>query len=195
MALNRIWSARPLLQTTCKTTHRIGTRTIQQATPPSATAPTEGPASILSKPSWSVRSLLPENTSLPQSRIVSSKQLHHLLRLSALPPPSSAEEEEEMLKTLESQIHFVREVQRIDTTGVTPLRSIRDETEEAQEENKISMKTLEASLKQERYVGRSRRIQRTRPEKPAHPDGEVWDGDALKPASKTMGRYFVVQSS
>lgn len=100
-----------------------------------------------------------------------------------------------MLKTLESQIHFVKKVQGIDTTGVTPLRSISDESEEAQEENKISLKTLEASLKQERYIGRSRRIQRTRSERSTNPDDEVWDGDALKPASKTMGRYFVVQSS
>ncbi|OAX84207.1 hypothetical protein ACJ72_01417 [Emergomyces africanus] len=193
MALNRVWSARPLLQSIRKNTCLSSIRTIRQATSSSSTTPPEDPASILSKPSWSVKSLLPENTSLPQSRTVSSKQLHHLLRLSALPPPSSAEEEEEMLKTLESQIHFVKEVQSVETTGVTPLRSIRDETEVAHEENTISLKTLEESLKQERYVGRSRRIQRTRSEKLEHPDGEVWDNDALKPASKTMGRYFVIK--
>ncbi|OJD17910.1 hypothetical protein AJ78_02015 [Emergomyces pasteurianus Ep9510] len=194
MALSRVWSARPLLQTIYENTCPIGIRTIRQVAP-SSTTPAEESSSILSKPSWSVKSLLPENTSLPHSRTICSKQLHHLLRLSALPPPSSAEEEEEMLKTLESQIHFVKEVQSIETTGVTPLRSIRDETELAQEENKISIKTLESSLKQERYVGRSRRIQRTRPEKLEPPDGDVWDGDALKPASKTVGGYFVVQSS
>ncbi|OJD24326.1 hypothetical protein ACJ73_04313 [Blastomyces percursus] len=194
MALNRIWSARPLLRTIHRTTQCVGARSIQQ-NPPSATGSTEDPASILSKPSWSVKSLLPQRTSFPQTRTISSKQLHNLLRLSALPPPSSAEEEAEMLKILESQIHFVKEVQSIDTTGVTPLRSIRDETEEAQEENRINLKTLDASLKQERYVGRSRRIHRTRPKRLNNPDGEVWDGDPLKPASKTMGRYFVVQSS
>ncbi|EDN07247.1 conserved hypothetical protein [Histoplasma mississippiense (nom. inval.)] len=189
MALYRAWSTRPLLQTIRRTTHHIGARSIRP-TPPPATAQTDDPASILSEPSWSVKSLLPENTSSPQSRTISSKQLHHLLRLSALPPPSSAEEEVEMLKTLESQIHFVKKVQGIDTTGVTPLRSISDESAEAQEENKISLKTLEASLKQERYIGRSRRIQRTRSERPTNPDDEVWDGDALKPASKTMGRGY-----
>ncbi|EEH11518.1 DUF726 domain-containing protein [Histoplasma capsulatum G186AR] len=189
MALCRAWSTRPLLPTIRRTTHHIGARSIRP-TPPPATAQTDDPASILSKPSWSVKSLLPENTSSPKSRTISSKQLHHLLRLSALPPPSSAEEEEEMLKTLESQIHFVKKVQGIDTTGVTPLRSISDESEEAQEENKISLKTLEASLKQERYIGRSRRIQRTRSERSTNPDDEVWDGDALKPASKTMGRGY-----
>ena len=99
-----------------------------------------------------------------------------------------------MLLTLESQIHFVKEVQRVNTLGVIPLRSIRDETKEAQKENTIQVRDLEACLEQEHYVGRSRRIQRTKTKRPHPPDGEIWDGDALKSASKRMGRYFVVQS-
>jgi hypothetical protein len=99
-----------------------------------------------------------------------------------------------MLLTLESQIHFVKEIQRINTMGVIPLRSIRDETKEAQKENTIQVRDLEASLEQEHYVGRSRRIQRTKAKRAHRPDGEIWDGDALKSASKSMGRYFVVQS-
>src|SRR6266516_5495727 len=64
---------------------------------------------LLSKPSWSVRSLLPDSqtTSSPE---VTPKQLHHLLRLSALPQPSSSEEETKMLQTLSSQLHFVMEI-------------------------------------------------------------------------------------
>src|ERR1700753_1108709 len=83
---------------------------------------------LLSKPTWSVSSLLPpkgQSTDLPE---VSSKQLHHLLRLSALPPPKNKEEEARMLQILASQLHFVKEIQKVDTTGVEPLRSLRDET-------------------------------------------------------------------
>ncbi|EEH35187.1 transmembrane and coiled-coil domain containing protein [Paracoccidioides lutzii Pb01] len=191
MAPYCIRSLRPVLQGIGNNTCQRGSRRTRRSSS-SAVVPIEDPAFIPSKPSWSVKSLLPQNTPLPQSGTVSLKQLHHLLKLSALPPPSSVEEEEEMLKTLESQIHFVREVQRIDTSGITPLRTIRDETVEAQEENTIGIKDLEESLKQEQYVGWSRRIQRTKAEKQTHPDGEVWDGDALKPASKAIGRYFVL---
>ncbi|KAK2806595.1 hypothetical protein FQN51_006561 [Onygenales sp. PD_10] len=189
MAYYRVWSSRPSLRSLYSATKQAALRSTRHLSSGS------DPASLLSKPSWSAKSLLPETANLAQSPTVLSKQLHHLLRLSALPPPSSAAEEEEMLKTLESQIHFVKEVQSIDTTNVSPLRSIRDETEEAQMENTIHRKDLEAALEQERYVGRAKRIQRTKAEKPAHPDGEAWDGDALKLASKTMGRFFVVQSS
>ncbi|KGM91655.1 uncharacterized protein PADG_12225 [Paracoccidioides brasiliensis Pb18] len=194
MAPYSIRSLRPFQRGIVNITYQRSSRRTRPPSP-SAAVPIVRSTFILSKPSWSVKSLLPQNTPLPQSSTVSSKQLHHLLKLSALPPPSSVEEEEEMLKTLESQIHFVREVQRIDTSGITPLRSIRDETVEAQKENTIGKKDLEESLKQEQYVGWSRRIQRTKAEKLTHPDGEVWDGDALKPASKVIGRYFVVQSS
>ena len=160
----------------------------------SAVPPTSDVAAILSQPSWSVKSLLPGHTDRMQTPTVTPKQLRHLLQLSALPQPSGQAEEDDMLQTLESQIHFVKEIQSVKTAGVIPLRSIRDETNEAQKENTIQVRDLETSLEQERYVGRSRRIKRTKAKRLHHPDGEIWDWDALKSASKTMGRYFVVQS-
>lgn len=99
-----------------------------------------------------------------------------------------------MLSTLDSQIHFVRDVQSVDTTGVAPLRSIRDETEEGFKESTITTHDLQETLGREFYVGRQRKIQRAKVERISQPDGDTWDGDALKYATKTMGKYYVVQS-
>ncbi|KMP05352.1 hypothetical protein CIHG_10299 [Coccidioides immitis H538.4] len=153
-------------------------------------------STVLSTPTWSIKSLLRDLTDIPDTP-VSRTQLHHLLRLSALPPPSSPSEEASMLKTLSCQIHFVKQVQQIDTTGVTPLRSIRDETDEAHKENTINIERLRDSLEREEFVGRNRRIRRRRPDKMEHPDEGSWEEkDALlKSASKMMGKFFVVQSS
>lgn len=152
-------------------------------------------ASCLSDPSWSVKSLVPDPTKEPKTATVTPKQLRHLLRLSALPQPSNQAEEEEMLKTLESQIHFVNEVQSIDTSNVNPLRSICDESAEAQEENTIHLSDLKETLAKERTVGRNRRIEPTTSEQSHTPDEGIWDGNALGSASRTMGKYFVVKSS
>lgn len=100
-----------------------------------------------------------------------------------------------MLKTLKSQIHFVREIQRVDTTNVTALRSIRDESDEAVKESTIGVDQLRDVLAKERVVGRSRRIQRVQAEKNTKADSEEWDGNALVSASRTIGKYFVVQTS
>lgn len=94
---------------------------------------------IFGTPTWSVRrSLLPSSLSPSPSaspdnkeeptQTITSKTLHHLLRLSALPPPANAAEEASMLATLGTQLHFVRDIQSVDTTGVEPLSAIRDET-------------------------------------------------------------------
>lgn len=152
--------------------------------------------SLLSKPSWSVRSLLPDAAAeKASSPSVTPQQLHHLLRLSALPQPTSAAEEQSMLKTLEAQIHFVKEIQRVDATGVTPLQSIRDESSHAVEENTIGLEQLKEALSRERVHGRRHRIQRMPAEKNEHPDGNAWDGKALGYASKTKGPFFVVETT
>ncbi|KAJ5541024.1 hypothetical protein N7494_006100 [Penicillium frequentans] len=150
--------------------------------------------SILARPSWSVRSLLPNESSDPSTPSITPKQLHHLLRLSALPQPASAAEEQSMLRTLESQIHFVKEMQCVDTTGVEPLRSIRDETAAATQETAIGLDQLRDALAKEEVSGRRRRIQRIQGERESRPDGSTWDGDALGYASKTKGKYFVVET-
>lgn len=151
--------------------------------------------SLLSKPSWSVRSLRPDSaTEASSSPSVTPKQLHHLLRLSALAQPTSAAEEQSMLKTLEAQIHFVKEIQRVDAAGVTPLQSIRDESSHAVEEDTIGLEQLKDALSRERVHGRRHRIHRMPAEKNEHPDGNTWDGKALEHASKTKGPFFVVET-
>ncbi|KAH7040745.1 uncharacterized protein B0I36DRAFT_14869 [Microdochium trichocladiopsis] len=149
---------------------------------------------ILSKPTWSVRSLLPppSDSSHPlHDGEISSKTLHHLLRLSALPPPASPAEEEDMLKTLSSQLHFVRAIQQVDTTGVEPLRSIRDETVEGLKQQTIGLQELKEALSNEDIVGHGRRPRRKRAPT-VEPGVEDWNVQAN--ASETVGPYFVVRS-
>ena len=172
---------------------------------------------LLSKPTWSVQSLLPDSSAKSQLPTVTPKQLHHLLRLSALPQPRDKKEEDDMLQTLESQIHFVKEIQRVDTTGVTPLRSIRDETEIGKRQYTVDLKDLESTLGREQRVGMMQKIHRKKADEWEYPDGrevregkqgkaspgdpeygalagDNWEGNALQAASKTQGDYFVVQS-
>ncbi|KAL2882473.1 hypothetical protein SGCOL_002213 [Colletotrichum sp. CLE4] len=155
-------------------------------------------SSVLSKPTWSVASLLPpyskgaaaeESTREPISRA----KLHHLLRLSALPLPESEAEETAMLRTLHSQLHFVRDVQSVDTTGVEPLRSIRDETTEGVAEATIGLQELQNALGKEIRFGHKKRPKRLRGEKFDNKGIEDWN--PLETASRTAGKYFVVQSS
>ncbi|TKA64989.1 hypothetical protein B0A49_10353 [Cryomyces minteri] len=148
---------------------------------------------LLSKPSWSVQSLLPSFDQDADRPTISSKQLHHLLRLSALPPPSSPEEEAKMLKTVGSQLHFVEEIQKIDTAGVEPLRSLRDETPEAQKEAEIGLAELKDALAQEEGLGKHHRKIRRKTTPPVDAkDAEGWD--VLGSTQKKVGRYFVVES-
>ncbi|RAL17783.1 DUF726 domain protein [Aspergillus homomorphus CBS 101889] len=114
---------------------------------------------VLAKPTWSVRSLLPDEAAKPPTPSVTPEQLRHLLRLSALPQPANEEEERKMLDMLESQIHFVKEIQRVDASDVEPLQSIRDETPEAVKENTIGLEQLREALSKERVVGRNKKIQ------------------------------------
>ncbi|KAJ1338011.1 glutamyl-tRNA(Gln) amidotransferase subunit F [Microdochium nivale] len=177
----------------------------------SSSAPSQEGAditAILSKPSWSVRSLLPPSSSASsltsastpsptasltrhEGSIVTSKTLRHLLRLSALPPPSSPEAEVDLLNTLSSQLHFVRAIQQVDTEGIEPLRSIRDETLEGLKEQTIGLHELKEALANEDIVGHARRPRRKRV--PAMKPG-IEDWDVLANASETVGPYFVVRS-
>lgn len=98
-----------------------------------------------------------------------------------------------MIKTLESQLHFVRAIQSVDTTGVRPLQSIRDETAEAEKENEITVESLkDAFAKEEIVPGKTRRIRR-RTDVQIDTKG-VEDWDALAQAPKKIGRYFVVDT-
>lgn len=146
---------------------------------------------ILLEPTWSVESLLPTKTHASDVPKISSQQLHHLLRLSALPPPESPEQEQKMLETLAAQLHFVGKIQKVDTTGLTPLRALRDETKQAEKEQTISMDTLKEALSKEKVIGlHHKRIQRdTTPTHARHV--EAWD--VLGSAERKSGKYFVVE--
>jgi hypothetical protein len=152
-------------------------------------------AAILSKPTWSVRSLLPDPSN-PPSEEITPKQLHHLLRLSALPQPKSPEEEAEMLKTLHSQLHFVRDIQSVNTDGVEPLQSIRDETEEGIKDITIGLEDLKEALQAEEIKGRNRRPRRKRDEPIDTKGVEDWDvlGTASEKVETPLGKYFIVRS-
>jgi Asp-tRNA(Asn)/Glu-tRNA(Gln) amidotransferase C subunit len=118
--------------------------------------------------------------------------------LSALPQPVDKAEETSMLRTLEAQIHFVKSIQNVDTKGILPLRAVRDESREAIKEATISLETLKEALAKEEVVGRRKKIQRqtTRIEDAdaSHVESDQWDGNALASATKTAGKFFVVQS-
>lgn len=149
-------------------------------------------SSLLERPSWSVRSLLPKASATDDAPPVTSKQLHHLFRLSALPPPETAEQEKKTMSTLSAQLHFVREVQSVDTTGVEPLRSIRDETPEAIKDSEITVDRLRHVLDMEEVqeTGRIRRKKQRVSEDTIQ--AENWD--VLAQASRKSGRYFVVET-
>lgn len=99
-----------------------------------------------------------------------------------------------MLQTLTSQLHFVKKIQSVDTTGVEPLRSIRDETLEAARENELTVEKLRAAFEKEEVKGWTRRIERKKGGINAETK-EAEDWDVLGQASRKVGRYFVVQTT
>ncbi|OAF59436.1 hypothetical protein VC83_03718 [Pseudogymnoascus destructans] len=165
-------------------------------------------AEFLSKPSWSVQSLLPSASDATTTPSTTPAQLSHLLRLSALPQPKDAAEEESMIAMLESQLHFVREIQKVDTTGVEPLQAIREETKEALAERTIGLETLEDALAQEEFKGKMKRPRRRggepkeinykEIERPRRLESEPQKMDRqwkpLSTANRTAGEYFVVKN-
>ncbi|KAI2784097.1 hypothetical protein F4815DRAFT_268857 [Daldinia loculata] len=194
-SLRALRGRRHQLRTLSSTTPR------QNSSSSSSSASPESLAALFSKPTWSVRSLLPEPSSLtntdPSTEAeITPRTLQHLLRLSALPPPSSPSEEALMLSTLTSQLHFVRAVRSVNTAGVEPLRAIRDETALGQREQTIGLEQLKDALANEDVVGHARRPRRRRQQQGgsggADPGVEGWD--VLAGASETAGRYFVVRT-
>ena len=147
---------------------------------------------ILSKPTWSLKSLIPPKEGLSNSPEVNPAQLRHLLRLSALPQPRSSEEEADMLKTLSSQIHFVKEIQAVDTIGVEPLQALRDETNAGIERSTIGLEQMKPYLEQEEVVGRNGRIRRKKTAEGGQTHREFENWDPLELAQEKRGRYFVV---
>ncbi|EJT79171.1 hypothetical protein GGTG_04259 [Gaeumannomyces tritici R3-111a-1] len=160
-------------------------------------------ADILSRPTWSVKSLLSPETetetppdaaaaaAASDATAITRTQLHHLFRLSALPAPAAGEDEAETVRTLRAQLRFVRDVQAVDTAGVAPLRSIRDETAAGRREQAIGLEQLGGELELERPFGRSGRPRR-RTAQVAAATHEPWD--VLQTAPRRAGNYFIVKS-
>lgn len=97
-----------------------------------------------------------------------------------------------MLDKLTAQLHFVGEIQRVDTTGVKPLRALRDETAAAEEEQTIALDTLKVALANEVVIGKHYpRIQRKTDPVDAR---EVEEWDVMGSAERKAGRFFVVES-
>ncbi|KAK6001168.1 hypothetical protein QM012_003251 [Aureobasidium pullulans] len=147
---------------------------------------------LLATPTWSLDTLLPSSSSSAnESPTITSKQLHHLLRLSALPPPKDASEEQKMLSSLHSHLHFVAEIRKVDTTNITPLQSLRDETSAGKKEQEIGLEELEAAFANEDVKGKYyKRIRRRQQDAAEAESAKTWDVTGA--AGKKVGRYFVV---
>ena len=96
-----------------------------------------------------------------------------------------------MVETLQSQLQFVRDVQSVDTSGVEPLRSVRDETEDGINEQKVGLAELQTSLLKEKVIGHTRRPRRAE-QMATTPDVGFWE--PLTSASRRAGSFFVVHS-
>lgn len=86
----------------------------------------------------------------------------------------------------------MREIQSVDTTGVEPLRAIRDESEQAEKEQEMTLEGMKDALGREQLVGKHVRRVRRRPEE----DGVVQDAPSdwrpLDAAKRSVGEYFAV---
>jgi len=148
---------------------------------------------MLATPSWSVSSLFKsEGSDNPPENPVTRKQLHHLLRLSALPLPETEAEEAGMLKDLDAQLRLVRAIQKVDTDGVEPLVSIRDETVEGEKEDEITLDSLWSEFAKEEVVGTRGRIRRKADVRAEKDEAEDWDPLACAP--KTKGRFIALET-
>lgn len=94
-----------------------------------------------------------------------------------------------MLTTLESQLHFVRQIQEVDTASVEPLSSLRDETAEGESEAELGLDALKEALAHEEVRGKFHKRIRRR----ASTEGQHEQWDVLGSATKKVGRYFVVE--
>lgn len=95
-----------------------------------------------------------------------------------------------MLSTLSAQLHFVKDIQAVDTTGVEPLRSLRDETANGEAQAELGVEALEDALEKETVRGKyHKRIRRNRDVA----EKQTRDWDPLATAQKKVGRFFVVE--
>jgi Asp-tRNA(Asn)/Glu-tRNA(Gln) amidotransferase C subunit len=147
---------------------------------------------LLSTPTWSLDTLLPSTSSPSQTPTITSKQLHHLLRLSALPPPKDAASEQKMLDSLHSHLHFVTHIRSVDTTNISPLQSLRDETATGIKGQEIGLEDLIDAFSKEEVKGKYyKRIRRRQEDAEEGESAQNWN--VLGSATKKVGRFFVVE--
>lgn len=159
---------------------------------------------VFAAPTWSARALLPSssttssNTSPSPQDTITPKTLHHLLRLSSLPPPSTPQEESALLNTLHTQLHFVRAIQAVDTKGVAPLTSIRDESSSSSSSSTTAAAAVTLDKLKEALAGETRVGFRGRPRRVREENGRARNADEVMVEEKTRNRrergYFVVES-
>lgn len=137
-------------------------------------------------PSWSVKDLLDK----PPISEITTAQLNHLLRLSALSRPRSEEEENRLVRALNDHLGFVKEIQTVDTTGVEPLCAIQDGTPEAVQDRMFTLDSMKEAMDREEVHGPHRRIEKKPRDISTEPDPERWS--VLGSAERKVGRYFVV---
>lgn len=96
-----------------------------------------------------------------------------------------------MLSSLHSHLHFVAEIRKVDTTNITPLQSLRDETSAGRTEQEIGLEELEDAFKNEDVKGKYyKRIRRRQEDVEVGESAKTWDVTGA--ARKKVGRYFVV---
>ncbi|KAF2762314.1 hypothetical protein EJ05DRAFT_204917 [Pseudovirgaria hyperparasitica] len=144
---------------------------------------------LLATPTWSVRAILPSTSAKATAPAITSAQLHHLLRLSALPLPASDKDEQDMMQALESHIHFVKDIQRVETNVTVPLRALRDESEAAELRNTIDMGALKEALENEEVIGKHHKRIRRRCSSTVV---DTWNVTGY--AERIAGKHFVVHS-
>lgn len=90
----------------------------------------------------------------------------------------------------------MRDIQSVNTHGVEPLQSIRDETEEGIKDITIGLDDLREALQVEEIKGRNKRPRRKRDELVDTKGVEDWNvlGTASKKVETPLGRYFIVRS-
>ncbi|KAK0705024.1 hypothetical protein B0H67DRAFT_498126 [Lasiosphaeris hirsuta] len=102
-----------------------------------------------------------------------------------------------MTSTLSSQLHFVNAIQQVDTTGIEPLRAIRDETPEGLAEATLDMTTspqLRSALESETAWGQFRRPRRAKKTEVSEETTAAEKWDVLGNATEIVGGYFVVRN-
>ena len=175
-------------------TRNLLPRFLHRSSPSPALTVAQTPLNIremLESPCWSTASLLGDRNTATEPAIT-EKQLHHLLRLSALPLPKTDAEGAEMIKALEAQLQFVQAIQKLDTEGVEPLQCIRDETEQGERESMITVESLREEFDKEVVLGKRGRIIK-RKDLPPVEEEDMGDWDPLAQAPKKVGRYFLVE--